>query len=49
MTVRQLLHNIDSREISEWIAFFNLKPQEKEKKSLDEQFKSALRSKRKSK
>jgi hypothetical protein len=24
MTVRQLLANIDSREIAEWIAFFNL-------------------------
>jgi len=24
MTVRQLLENMDSREISEWIAYFNL-------------------------
>lgn len=50
MTVKQLLASIDSREISEWVAYFNLlnKPgKEPEKKSLNQQFKDALKAKRK--
>lgn len=34
MTVRQLLESMDSREISEWIAFFNMKPAKREEKTL---------------
>ena len=51
MTVRQLLNNLDSREISEWIAYFNLQNQKDEikKMPLDQQFKAALQSKRKKK
>jgi hypothetical protein len=50
MTVKHLLASMDSREITEWIAYFNLlnKPGKKpENKSLDQQFKDALKSKRK--
>jgi len=55
MTVRQLLSSIDSRELMEWVAFFNLKkeiPTEKQdvkKLSLDEQFRIAFENKRKEK
>ncbi len=52
MTVRQLLASLDSREISEWIAYFNLGKAEKEKPpagSLEQQFKSVLTARRKKK
>jgi hypothetical protein len=48
MTVRQLLSGIDSLELSEWVAFFNLQNRGAEKKrSLEEQFKDALTQRRK--
>lgn len=52
MTVRQLLAGLDSREISEWIAYFNLANSEKKKPpagSLEQQFKATLSSRRKKK
>jgi len=49
MTVRQLLSGIDSLELSEWVAFFNLQAKggENKKITLEEQFKSALRLRKK--
>ena len=47
MTVRQLLANLDSKELSEWIAYFNLPKDEKGKANLDTQFRNALRSRKK--
>ena len=34
MTVRQLLESLDSREISEWVAFFSMKATKREEKTL---------------
>lgn len=44
--MRHLLESIDSRELSEWAAFYNLgksETKDPKKMSLDDQFKSALR------
>jgi len=52
MTVRGLLSNLDSHEISEWIAYFKSLEIEREqtrKANLEQQIKSALSGKRKKK
>lgn len=51
MTVRQLLSNIDSRELSEWIAYYKLRetPEERKPRGLDDQIKTALKSRKRKK
>lgn len=55
MTVRQMLNNLDSRELSEWMAYFRIenepKKQEKkdEEKALAEKLKLAFKGKARSK
>lgn len=52
LTVRQLLDNIDSHELSEWVAFFNIgnkKSAGQEKKGLSEKIKAFFALKKKAK
>jgi len=35
MTVRQLLNNVDSRELSEWMAYFSIENEKADSKGVD--------------